>query len=286
MSPTPAASATPPVALTIAGSDSGGGAGIQADLLTFAAHGVHGTSVVTALTAQNTTGVRAVHVPPVEVLGAQLDAVLDDLPVAAVKTGMLAREVVVRAVAAAAAGGRLPNLVVDPVLVSSTGDRLLDPGAEAAYAEVLLPHALVATPNSREAGALVGGEVATAAAAVEAAVEIGRLGPRWVVVKGGHQVDRPGGGPSAEAVDVVVDTATGRVSELRAPRVETRNDHGTGCTFAAATAAGLARGRPVPEALAAAKAFVHAGLVASSGWRLGAGHGPVGKLAAWPPPGA
>ena len=274
---------TPPVALTIAGSDSGGGAGIQTDLVTFAAHGVHGASVITALTAQNTVGVDAVHVPPVDFLDAQLDAVLTDLPVVAVKTGMLATEAVVRAVARAAGAGRLPNLVVDPVLVSSTGARLLDPGAEHAYVEALFPHALVVTPNTREASALVGGTVATAADAVEAAREIGRRGPGWVVIKGGHQVDERGADvASRDAVDVVVETSTGAVTELRAPRVETRNDHGTGCTFAAATAALLARGAPVPDALAGAKRFVHAGLVASADWRLGAGHGPVGKLAAWP----
>jgi hydroxymethylpyrimidine/phosphomethylpyrimidine kinase len=275
---------TPPVALTIAGSDSGGGAGVQTDLVTFAAHGVHGASVITALTAQNTVGVDGVHVPPVEFLRAQLEAVLGDLPVAAVKTGMLATEEVVRAVGDIAAAGRLPHLVVDPVLVSSTGARLLDDGAERAYVDALFPHALVVTPNTREASALVGGTVATAADAREAAVEIGRLGPRWVVIKGGHQVDEDGGGASADAVDVVVETATGAVTELRAPRVDTHNDHGTGCTFAAATAALLARGVPVPEALAGAKAFVHAGLVASAGWHLGAGHGPVGKLVGWRPP--
>jgi hydroxymethylpyrimidine/phosphomethylpyrimidine kinase len=275
------AAPTPPVALTIAGSDSGGGAGIQADLVTFAALGVHGTSVVTALTAQNTVGVQGVHVPPVAFLRAQLDTVLVDLPVAAVKTGMLATEDVVLVVAEAAAAGRLPQLVVDPVLVSSTGARLLDPGAERAYAEALFPHALVVTPNTREADALVGGPVATVAEARDAAREIGRLGPRWVVIKGGHQVDTEGGAASSEAVDVVVETATGVVTELRAPRVATRNDHGTGCTFAAATAAGLAHGATVPEALVAAKAFVHEGLVASATWRLGSGHGPVGKLGSW-----
>jgi hydroxymethylpyrimidine/phosphomethylpyrimidine kinase len=274
---------TPQVALTIAGSDSGGGAGIQADLVTFAAHGVHGTSVISALTAQNTVSVDGVHVPPVEFLRAQLEAVLGDLRVAAVKTGMLATEEIVRAVGDVAAAGRLPNLVVDPVLVSSTGARLLDPGAEVAYAAVLFPHALVVTPNTREASALVGGTVVTAPDAVEAAVEIGRLGPGWVVIKGGHQVEEDGGMASADAVDVVFETATGAVTELRAPRVDTRNDHGTGCTFAAATAALLARGVPVPEALAGAKAFVHAGLVASAGWKLGGGHGPVGKLAGWTP---
>jgi hydroxymethylpyrimidine/phosphomethylpyrimidine kinase len=276
---------TPPVALTIAGSDSGGGAGVQADLVTFAAHGVHGASVITALTAQNTVSVDGVHVPPVEFLRAQLEAVLGDLPVAAVKTGMLATEEVVRAVGDVAAAGRLPHLVVDPVLVSSTGARLLDEGAERAYVDALFPHALVVTPNTREASALLGDTVATAADARAAAVEIGRLGPRWVVIKGGHQVDEAGdGAASAEAIDVVFETATGAVIELRAPRVDTRNDHGTGCTFGAATVALLARGVPVPEALAGAKRFVHAGLVASAGWRLGGGHGPVGKLASWRPP--
>jgi hydroxymethylpyrimidine/phosphomethylpyrimidine kinase len=266
------------VALTIAGSDSGGGAGIQADLLTFASLGVHGTSAVTALTAQNTVGVTGVHVPPVEFLLAQIEAVLDDLPVAATKTGMLATEEVVRAVAGLAAEGRLPNLVVDPVLVSSTGARLLDPGAERAYTEALFPYALVVTPNTREASALLGIAVETVADATEAALRLGELGPAWVVVKGGHLVD-----DGANAVDVVFDTARGELTALRLPRVPTRNDHGTGCTFGAATAAGLARGAPVPYALDAAKRFVHAGLASSAGWHLGAGHGPVGKLGAWGP---
>ncbi len=268
---------TPPVALTIAGSDSGGGAGIQADLVTFAALGVHGASAITALTAQNTVGVAGVHVPPVEFLRAQIDAVLDDLPVAAVKTGMLATEAVVRAVAEVAAAGRLPNLVVDPVLVSSTGARLLDPGAEGAYRDALFPYALVVTPNTREASALVGGAVHTVADARDAARELGALGPRWVVVKGGHQVDEPGG----DATDVVYESATRKVTELRRPRVDTRNDHGTGCTFAAATAARLAHGDNVLDALAAAKRFVHDGLVSSADWHLGGGHGPVGKLGGW-----
>lgn len=276
--------ATPPVALTIAGSDSGGGAGIQADLVTFAAIGVHGASVVTALTAQNTVGVADVHVPPVEFLVAQLDAVLGDLPVAAVKTGMLATEAIVRAVADHAAAGRLPRLVVDPVLVSSTGARLLDPGAETAYVDALFPHALVVTPNTREAATLVGRPVETVADARDAAREIATWGPPWVVVKGGHQAERSGDPASDEAVDVVYEAASGTYRELGAPRVDTPNDHGTGCTFAAATAALLARGATVPEALAAAKRFVHDGLVASAGWQLGGGHGPVGKLGGWSPP--
>jgi len=267
---------TPPVALTIAGSDSGGGAGIQADLLTFASLGVHGTSAVTALTAQNTIGVTGVHVPPVDFLLAQVDAVLDDLPVAAVKTGMLATEEVVRAIAALAAAGRLPRLVVDPVLVSSTGARLLDPGAERAYTEALFPHALVITPNTREAAALLGRAVVTVDDAAAAARDLAALGPPWVVVKGGHLAD-----DRDDAVDVVYDAASDAVTELRAPRVATANDHGTGCTFAAATAARLAAGADVGDALAAAKRFVHTGLVSSAGWRLGGGHGPVGKLGAW-----
>jgi hydroxymethylpyrimidine/phosphomethylpyrimidine kinase len=280
-----AMSATPPVALTIAGSDSGGGAGIQADLVTFAALGVHGTSAIAALTAQNTVGVAGVHVPPVEFLRAQIDAVLDDLPVAAVKTGMLATEDVVLAVAEYAADGRLPNLVVDPVLVSSTGARLLDPGAEAAYLEALFPHALVITPNTREVAALLGTPVESIDDEREAARRLAERGPQWVVVKGGHL---PGGpvaqavaADGAAAVDVVHNRATGDVTELRTPRVSTRNDHGTGCTFGAATAAMLARGAAVPEALATAKRFVYAGLEMSAGWTLGAGHGPVGKHGAW-----
>jgi len=274
---------TPPIALTIAGSDSGGGAGIQADLVTFAGLGVHGASVVTALTAQNTQGVDAVHVPPTTFLRAQLDAVLSDLTVVASKTGMLATADNVRLVADLAARGRLHNLVVDPVLVSSTGARLLDPGAEQAYLDELFAHALVITPNSREVAALLGREVVSVSDAVDAARELGRYGPWWVVVKGGHLT---GAGTGDDAVDVVLEVMTGEVTELRRPRVETRNDHGTGCTFAAATVAMLARGAGVPDALQAAKAFVHDGLVASAGWKLGAGHGPVGKLGGWSPPAA
>jgi hydroxymethylpyrimidine/phosphomethylpyrimidine kinase len=270
--------ATPPVALTIAGSDSGGGAGIQADLVTFAALGVHGTSVVTALTAQNTRSVDAVHVPPVAFLRAQFEAVLSDLPVVATKTGMLATAENVQVVADLAARGRLHNLVVDPVLVSSSGARLLDAGAEQAYVDELFPQALVVTPNTREAAILLGDDLVSVDDAVAAARELGRRGPWWVVIKGGHLT---GAGTGGDAVDVVLDVMTGEVIELRQPRVDTPNDHGTGCTFAAATAALLARGARVPDALRAAKAFVHEGLVSSAGWRLGGGHGPVGKLGAW-----
>ncbi len=264
---------TPPVALTIAGSDSGGGAGIQADLATFAAFSVHGASVLTALTAQNTIGVREVHVPPLGFLESQLETVLADLPIAAVKTGMLATEEVVRAVAAWAARGALPNLVVDPVLVASSGDRLLEAGAESAYLEALFAHARVITPNSREAALLLGRPVDSTNDLADAAADLAQSGPPWVVVKGGHLAGE-------QAVDVLFDRASGQVELLRAPWIETRNNHGTGCTFAAATAAMLARGVDVPTAVRVAKAHVHAALRASAGWEMGGGHGPVSHLAA------
>lgn len=302
MSPTSPATAdpTPAVALTIAGSDSGGGAGIQADLATFAALGVHGTSVVTALTAQNTHAVTEVHVPPVAMLEAQLDAVLGDLPVAAVKTGMLATVGIVEAVGHWAAGGRLPNLVVDPVLVTSAGDRLFAApagphSAEDVYLDVLFPHALIVTPNAREAAVLLGRPVdsirtvedqraaamalarrppPSPAQAGQAGPAAATGGPAWIVVKGGH-LPAAGGG---SATDVVYEVATGAIHELTAPWLDTANDHGTGCTFAAATAAGLAGGDEPLTALRRAKAFVHDGLQRSRAWRLGAGHGPVSHL--------
>lgn len=256
---------TPPVALTIAGSDSGGGAGIQADVTTFAALGVHGASVITALTAQSTVAVHAIEVTPLGMVEAQLDAVLDDLPVAAVKTGMLATEAVVASVADRAARGQLPHLVVDPVMVASSGGRLLQPGAEAAYRELLLPHATVATPNAAEAGVILGSALADLTAVRAAVPALAALGPRWLVVTGVVDGER--------SVDVVI--GPDGVDELPGPRVETANDHGTGCTFASATAALLALGRTVPEALAGAKAFVADRLARSASWRLGAGHGPV-----------
>jgi hydroxymethylpyrimidine/phosphomethylpyrimidine kinase len=264
---------TPPVALTIAGSDSGGGAGIQADLASFAVLGVHGASVITALTAQNTIGVDAVHLPPLTFLDAQLDAVLSDLPVAATKTGMLATADIVHAVALRAADGQLPNLVVDPVLVSSAGTRLLTTDAESAYLADLFPHALIVTPNAREAAALTDHSVRTVDDAVAAARTIAETGARWVVIKGGHLEH-----DADEAVDVVYDTATGQVTQLRSPWIDTPNTHGTGCTFAAVTAARLARGTAPLDALRQAKHLVHESLQQSSRWRLGAGHGPVSHL--------
>lgn len=260
---------TPPVAMTIAGSDSGGGAGLQADLRAFGHMQVFGTSVVTAVTAQNTVGVTDVHVVPAATVAAQIDAVLDDLPVAAVKTGMLATAELVALVAARAASGDLPHLVVDPVLVSATGHRLLDADAVAVYRDQLLPHAAVATPNLHEAGVLLGRELHGLAAAWDAARELSGLGAGVVVVKGGH-LDGP------RAVDVVV--AGGEEHELVADRIDTRNVHGTGCTFAAATAAGLARGLDPMAALERAKGYVTDAIAGAASWRLGAGHGPLDHL--------
>jgi hydroxymethylpyrimidine/phosphomethylpyrimidine kinase len=260
---------TPPVALTIAGSDSGGGAGVQADLRTFAALGVFGTSAITAVTAQNTSEVRRVVPMTADVVAAQVHAVLDDLPVAATKTGMLASAATVACVAAIARAGRLANLVVDPVLVSSSGAALLEADAIATYCRELVPVAAVLTPNRQEAGVLLGQEIRTLADQQAAARELARLGPARVVVKGGHPVDDAGG----EAVDVVSDGE--RVWELRAPWVETANTHGSGCTFAAAIVSGLARGCDVDDAIAAAKTFVHRAITGAVSWKLGAGHGPL-----------
>ncbi len=262
----------PPVALTIAGSDSGGGAGIQADLKTFAALGVFGTSALTALTAQNTTGVRGVHVVPARFVVDQVDAVLDDLPVAAVKTGMLATAEIVAAVADLAAAGRLPNLVVDPVMVSSTGDRLLDEHAVSAYLERLLPRARVVTPNLREAQVLLGRELTTLDEVRRGARELHEVGCGVVVIKGGH----PTADNAAVAVDVWFDGSA--LQELSGLRVDTTNDHGTGCSFASAVAARLAHGDDVPAALATAKAYVARALTGGSRWRFGAGHGPIDHL--------
>ena len=264
--------ATPPVALTVAGSDSGAGAGLQADLKTFAALGVYGTSAVTALTAQSTLGVSGVLPVPGEFVAAQVEAVLGDFTVRAVKTGMLGTAEVVEVVAGLAGAGRLPQLVVDPVMVASSGDRLLEQAAEQAYVGLLLPLAHVLTPNLVEAEVLLGGSIRTLADQREAARALGALGPRVVVVKGGHATSDSAG----EAVDVVWD---GReVTELRAPRLDTANTHGTGCTFAAAVAAGLAHGRPVGAAVTGAKAYVGRALAGGAGWRRGSGHGPLDHL--------
>jgi len=260
---------TPPVALTIAGSDSSGGAGIQADLKTFAALGVFGTSAITALTAQNTRGVRAVRAVPADFVVAQVEAVLDDLDVRAVKTGMLATVDVVHVVAELAGAGRLPQLVVDPVMISSSGDRLLEDAAERAYLDELIPYATVLTPNLRETEVLLEASIDTLEDQRAAARALGALGPSMVVVKGGHAVRDAGG----LALDVVWDGAV--VRELNAPRVETTNNHGSGCSFASAISAGLASGLAIWPALQQAKLYVWAGISGGAEWQLGGGPGPL-----------
>jgi hydroxymethylpyrimidine/phosphomethylpyrimidine kinase len=252
--------------MTIAGSDSGGGAGIQADLKTFAALGVFGTSVVTAVTAQNTAAVLGVRVLEPDFVDLQIEAVLSDLPVAATKTGMLATAAVVETVARRAAAGELPRLVVDPVMVTSTGVALLDEDALAAYVDRLLPHALVCTPNMREAALLTAMAVTDVEEMEKAARRLAEYGPRVVVVKGGHLAgDR--------APDVVV--SDGKVTLLEAPRVASSNDHGTGCSLSAAAAARMAAGVEVVPALEEAKAYVAKAIRGAASWTLGAGHGPL-----------
>ncbi|OZV82280.1 bifunctional hydroxymethylpyrimidine kinase/phosphomethylpyrimidine kinase [Micromonospora echinospora] len=254
---------TPTTVLTIAGSDSGAGAGIQADLKTFAALGAYGTSVVTAVTAQNTRGVDAVLPLPPATVTDQLDSVLGDFRVRAVKTGMLGTPAIADVVAGAARSGRLPNLVVDPVLVATSGHRLGVVGA----VERLLPYALVVTPNRAEAEALTGAPVTTVGEMVAAAGALAAGGPAFVVVTGGD-VDADG-----EAVDVLVGGGTTTV--LRAPRVDTGHNHGTGCSFSAAIAVRLAAGEAVPTAVATAKEYVTRALTGARNWELGAGRGPL-----------
>jgi hydroxymethylpyrimidine kinase/phosphomethylpyrimidine kinase len=267
----PELSPTPKVALTIAGSDSGAGAGIAADLRTFAALGVFGTLVVTAVTAQNTVGVREFLAMTPAMVSAQLDAVLSDFDVRAAKTGMLATSATVDLLASRGVAGQLPLLVIDPVLVSSSG-RPMFPGDDVAGAyRGLFAHATVVTPNLPEAGLLTGRELGDLDAIAEAARELHALGPQLVIVKGGRR-------PGAEAVDVAFD---GRcVTMLRAPWVDTANVHGTGCTFSAAIAANLALGLEPLEAAVAAKGFVTRAILGGSRWHLGAGHGPLDQLGA------
>jgi hydroxymethylpyrimidine/phosphomethylpyrimidine kinase len=262
---------TPLTVLTIAGSDASGGAGVQADLRTFAAHRVHGATAVTALTAQNTVGVQGVHPVPAAFVEQQVRSVVDDLDVAAVKTGMLASAEIVGTVADLARAGVLSNLVVDPVMVSSTGARLLEEGAEVMYRHALIPHARIVTPNRAEAGVLVGRSLRSVDDVVDAARELLDGGPELVVVTGGDPTGR-----GCQIVDVVV--SPGRVALHRSPRIDTINDHGTGCSFASAIGARLALGDEASAAVDHARAFVRRGLAAAARWRLGAGHGPIDHL--------
>ncbi len=256
-----------PIALTIAGSDSSGGAGIQADLKTFSALGVYGASVITALTAQNTQGVRAVHAVPPEVLQAQLAAVFDDLEIAAVKIGMVGAGASVEAIAAALDRASDVPVILDPVMVAGTGDPLLEAGAERALREYLLPMADLLTPNLQESARLLRCPVAADAQEMQAqARALQELGPRAVLLKGGHA-------QGAEALDILFD-GTGFVP-LAAPWIDTANTHGTGCTLASAIAACMAHGAGLRDAVARAKAFVTGALQHADALDVGQGSGPV-----------
>jgi hydroxymethylpyrimidine/phosphomethylpyrimidine kinase len=263
------------IALTIAGSDSSGGAGIQADLKTFAALGVYGASAITALTAQNTQGVAAIHDVPPAFVTAQIDAVFSDLAVGAVKIGMLANADVIAAVAAALDRWKVTNMVLDPVMVATSGDRLLKPDAVDALKCELIPRARVVTPNLPEAAALLDTTVAADQSEMRAQAErILALGAKAVLIKGGH-----GGG--AESVDVLFDGAS--AIHLAATRVGTRNTHGTGCTLSAAIAAGLAKGQELAVAARIAKVYVTDAIAAADQLAVGHGHGPLHHFhAVWP----
>ena len=262
-----------PIAVTIAGSDSGGGAGIQADLKTFSALGVYGASVLTALTAQNTLGVQGIHDVPPGFVAQQMDSVFSDLPVAAVKIGMLSRTAVIEAVAAGLDRHGAANVVLDPVMVATSGDRLLSSDAVEAIRAALMPRALLVTPNLPEAAALLDADLATTEdEALRQGQAILARGARAVLMKGGH-------GSSAESVDLLIDRAG--VERLAAPRVATRNTHGTGCTLSAAIAAGLAKGLSLREAVKEAKSYVQAAIAAADTLHIGAGHGPVHHFHAW-----
>ena len=270
VAPPSAPAVAPPIALTIAGSDSGGGAGIQADLKTFHQFGVFGTSVITAITAQNTRGVTSWSAVSPELVAAQLDAVADDLRPAAVKSGMLGDAAVVREVAAGLRRHALAPYVLDPVMVATSGDPLLTTDAVAAIVAELLPLADLVTPNLDEAAILVGRPVRDVATMEWAARHmVQELGARAALVKGGHLE-----GPAT--VDVLY--ADGELSHVRHRRIDTTCTHGTGCTLSSAIAAGLARGATLPEAVRAALDFVHRAIAAAP--RMGGGHGPLNHFVA------
>jgi hydroxymethylpyrimidine/phosphomethylpyrimidine kinase len=258
---------TTPVALTIAGSDSSGGAGIQADLKTFAALGVYGASVITALTAQNTTGVSGIHQVPADFVTAQMDAVFSDLAVKAVKIGMVAQLATIDAIVAGLARWAPRHIVLDPVMVATSGDRLLAAEAVEALRRKLIPRASLITPNLPEAAALLGEPVAASEAAIESqGKRLLSMGCPAVLIKGGH-------GQGAESVDYLV-RGSGVIA-LAAPRVATKNTHGTGCSLSSAIAAGLAKGEDMEAAIRHAKAWISAAIAAADRISVGHGHGPI-----------
>ena len=258
---------TIPIALTIAGSDSSGGAGIQADLKSFAARGVYGASVITALTAQNTRGVTGIHQVPAEFVTAQIDAVFDDLDVGAVKIGMVADLAVIDAIAAGLRKWSPKHIVLDPVMVATSGDRLLAAEAVDALRTKLIPLASLITPNMPEAAALLNEPVAADEAAIERqGKRLLAMGCPAVLIKGGH-------GQGAESIDYLV-TGSGTIA-LAAPRIATQNTHGTGCSLSSAIAAGLAKGEDMETAVRHAKAWVSAAIAAADRLGVGHGHGPI-----------
>jgi hydroxymethylpyrimidine/phosphomethylpyrimidine kinase len=262
-----------PIALTIAGSDSGGGAGIQADLKTFSALGVYGASVITALTAQNTKGVSAIHDVPADFIAAQIDAVFSDLAVAAVKIGMVSQRAAIETIAAGLERWRQSKVVLDPVMIAASGDRLLAPDAVDVLKRVLIPRALVITPNLPEAAALLDAPIAESEAEMRVQGErLLALGPKAVLVKGGHA-------EGAESVDLLIEPSA--ITRLAADRIATRNTHGTGCTLSSAIAAGLAKGLSLAEAVRAAKTYLTDALAAAERIKIGSGHGPVHHFQAW-----
>jgi hydroxymethylpyrimidine/phosphomethylpyrimidine kinase len=258
---------TIPVALTIAGSDSSGGAGIQADLKTFAALGVYGASVITALTAQNTRGVTGIHQVPAEFVTAQIDAVFGDLEVRAVKIGMAAQLATIDAIAADLKRWSPKHIVLDPVMVATSGDRLLAAEAVEALRTKLIPLASLITPNLPEAAALLDEAVASTEAAVESqGRRLLAMGCRAVLIKGGH-------GQGAESTDYLV-SGNGTLA-LAAPRIATKNTHGTGCSLSSAIAAGLAKGEDMESAVRHAKTWISAAIAAADRLGVGHGHGPI-----------
>jgi hydroxymethylpyrimidine/phosphomethylpyrimidine kinase len=259
--------------LTIAGSDSGGGAGIQADLKTFAARGVYGMSALTAITAQNTVGVQGVFELPAEFVATQIDSVMQDIGADAWKIGMLSNAEIIGIVAERARHYGVMYLVVDPVMVAKGGDPLLRAEAREALIGELVPLAYVITPNHHEAGVLTGQQVSNLEEMRRAAVAIHALGARYVVVKGGHL-------PATDAaIDLLYDGQD--FESFEAARVDTPNTHGTGCTFASAIAAELAKGQPVTQAVRAAKAYLNEALQAAVDMGIGHGHGPLNHFLGW-----
>jgi hydroxymethylpyrimidine/phosphomethylpyrimidine kinase len=254
------------IALSIAGSDSGGGAGIQADLLTFAVHGLHGTTAVTAITAQNTVSVRAWQALDPSIVRAQIEAVADDMDVSAAKTGMLASRAIIEEVSSVIAERGFPNVVVDPVMVAKSGDRLLDSAAERSYLDRLFPLAALITPNLPEAEALLSRRIGSVDDMKDAAMALHRLGCRAVLIKGGHLAGDP--------TDILWDGSILR--EFPSVRIDTKNTHGTGCTYSAAITARLAYGQDLAAAVRGAKQYLTQAIRES--YSPGKGHGPLRHL--------